>query len=382
MKKCILSLAFMSALASTTSHANIELSGYGSIVGGMTTSSDESLYGHNSEFDFKEGSLFGLQATSDLGDGLGVTVQLQAKGSDNWDPEFKWAYISYDATDELRILAGRQRAPLFMYSDYLDVSYAYAWIDPPTGLYEGVPFDTFDGIGAIYTTNFGSVDATFHGTFGRNTDDFYVDTADETVTPEFNKFIGLSTTFTYDWLTLRGGYFLTESTIPVEGIVSLSQGWEAAGFTDIATRTLVEEDMVEFVEFGFQANLDNIIVVGEYATIDIEDSPLGYEESYYLMAGYQFDNVLVHLTYGGGSLDNENYVSEVPEGVSDGLDFLKANTEELINRQISENQYITAGVRYDFHESAALKFEYTAFSDELSNDGDAGLFRVALVTVF
>ena len=382
MKKCLISIALISALTSASSHAEIQISGYGSIVGGMTTSSDENLYGFDDNFDFKEGSLFALQATSDLGDGLGVTVQLQAKGSEEWDPEFKWAYISYDATDELRILAGRQRAPLFMYSDYLDVSYAYAWIDPPTGLYEGVPFDTFDGLGAIYTTNFGEVDATFHGIYGRNTDDFYVEETEETVSPEFNQFVGLSTTLTYDWLTLRGGYFVTETTIPVQGMIALAAGWEAAGFSDIAAKTLVEEDRVEFLEFGFQANIDNFIVVGEYATIDIEDNPLGYEESYYLMAGYQFDKVLVHLTYGGGTLENDNYVAGVPEGISDGLDYLKSSTEELIERQIKENKYVTAGVRYDFHDSAALKFEYTAFSDELNNDGDAGLFRVALVTVF
>ena len=142
MKKCLTSIALISALSSTTTYADIQISGFGSIVGGMTTSSDEQLYGFDDNFDFKEGSLFALQASSDLENGLGVTVQLQAKGADDWDPEFKWAYVSYDVSDDFRVLAGRQRLPFYMYSDFLDVSYAYAWIEPPEGVYN-VLFDTF-----------------------------------------------------------------------------------------------------------------------------------------------------------------------------------------------------------------------------------------------
>jgi len=150
MKKHLISIALVSALMSASASAEIQLSGFASVVGGMTTSSDESLYGYNDNLDFKEGSLFAIQASSDLGDGLGVTVQLEAKGTDEWTPEFKWAYVSYDASDSVRLLAGRQRIPFYMYSDYLDVSYAYAWIDPPKGVYQGL-FDTFDGLGAVYT---------------------------------------------------------------------------------------------------------------------------------------------------------------------------------------------------------------------------------------
>ena len=382
MKKGLISIALISALVSASSHADIQISGYGSIVGGATTSSDENLYGYDDNFDFKEGSVFALQATSDLGDGLGVTVQLQAKGNDDWDPEFKWAYISYDATDELRFLAGRQRVPFFMYSDYLDVSYAYTWIDPPIGLYEDATFDTFDGLSAVYTTSFGNVDAVFHGVYGANSDELYIPDEDEYIAPEFTQLVGLSTTLTYDWLTLRGAYFTAELTMPITALSLLAKGWEDAGYSDIAANTLAEEDRVDFLELGFQVNVDNVIVVGEYALIDVENSPFGDEESYYIMAGYQFDQVLVHLTYGVGTGDSENYTSGVDYGISKNIDTLKGTTEALIESQISDHKYVTAGIRYDFHESAALKFEYTAYSDELSSTGDAGLFRVALVTVF
>ena len=80
-----------------------------------------------------------------LGDDWAVTTQFVARGSNAWDLEAEWAYISFDASDERRLLFGRQRAPFYMYSDFLDVSYAYHWIKPPSGVYS-LPFDVFDGI--------------------------------------------------------------------------------------------------------------------------------------------------------------------------------------------------------------------------------------------
>ncbi len=372
-------MATLSALTSSAAHADITFNGFASVVGGMTTSSKDQLYNFDDNLDFKQGSLFALQASSDLDNGLGVTLQLTAKGADDWDPEFKWAYVSYDASDEFRILAGRQRAPFYMYSDYLDVSYAYPWISPPKGVYDLI-FDTFDGLGGIYTTSFGNVDATFHGIYGRNTDD--IEAFGQQVKPDITGLTGLSSTFVYDWLTLRASYFVADVSIPLTDLQTLSAGWQQAGFNDIAQQTNIAEDDASFLEFGFQMHFDNIQIVGEYTNLDIDNSPLVEEESYYVMTGYQFDRVLLHLTYGKDDNAMPNYTSGVPYGIAPTLDFLKGTTEEIITNQISKENYLTFGVRYDFHDSAAVKFEYTDFENETDSSYDAGLFRMALVTVF
>ena len=113
-------------LLSFCAHAEVEFNGFASIVAGSTTSSIVGdLEGYTNEIDFKEGSLLALQASSDLGNGLGVTAQIIAHGADNWDPDFEWAFISYDISEDSRLLVGKQRAPFYMYSDFLEVSYAY-----------------------------------------------------------------------------------------------------------------------------------------------------------------------------------------------------------------------------------------------------------------
>ena len=389
MKKTLTSLAIAGSLLSCSALAEINLSGFASIVGGATTSSDESLYGYDDTFDFKQGSLFALQASSDLGQGLGVTVQIAAKGNEDWDPEFKWAYLSYDVSDDFRILAGRQRAPFYMYSDYLDVSYAYPWIAPPRGVYDLI-FDTFDGLGAVYTTSFGDFDATFHGILGRNTDE--LEAFGQTTTPEINGMTGLAASISNDWLTLRSAYFVAEASIPFNDLDALAAGWEeisqlvppqlAPSLIDIANNTYIEKDDATFMEIGFQMNFDQVIIVGELTNLEVENSPLAEEESYYVMAGYQFDQVLVHVTYGVDDNTSENYVQNVPDGLAPELDYLKATTQGFLANQESEEDYVTLGLRYDFHDSAAFKLEYTDFSRKNDSSADAGLVRAALVTVF
>lgn len=378
MKNKLLTTALIGLFSANVFSAEIQFSGFASVVGGMTTSSDETLYGYDDSFDFKEGSLFALQASSDLGDGLGVTLQVLSTGEDDWDTEFNWAYLSYDVSDEFRVLAGRQRAPFYMYSDYLDVSYAYPWISPPKGVYDLI-FDTFDGVGGIYTTNFDDVDVTFHGVAGRNTDN--IDAFGESVDIEVNDLVGLATTLNYEWLTLRASYFTGEVTNPLESTAPLVEGWEAAGLSDISDNVDIYEDTAQFLEFGFQVNLDNLIIVGEYTNLDVDDSPLAEEDSYYVMTGYQFDNVLIHITYGVDDNSTDKFTSEIPYN-GGPTDPLKLGTEAVLNSQDAEEDYIILGARYDFHESAALKFEYTDFSNDDDSNLDAGLFRMALVTVF
>jgi len=377
MKNLHKALILSSAIFAGNAQAEITLNGFASIVGGVTTSSDDALYGYDENIDFSQGSLFAIQASADLGDSLTATVQLLARGKNDWDPDFEWAYIAYDASDSLRILAGRQRVPFYMYSDFLDVSYAYPWITPPEGVYS-VAFDTFDGLGAIYSTSMGSFDANFHMIYGGNNSEITV--AGEDVKPDFIDSMGLVATVTREWLTLRAGYLQTEMNIPLQAIQPLVQGWQAAGFEDVANNINVVKDTGSFLEFGFQVDYDNFLVIGEYTELNLDGTTLPNQDSFYVLAGYRFDNMLVHVTYG----EDDDARGRITDGVPivEPLLPLLVPTNALTDAQKNKANYIKLGLRWDFHDSAALKFEYTSYSDDLNSNNDAGLFRTALVAVF
>jgi hypothetical protein len=379
MKQKIKVIGLISAVAVGNAQAEIAFNGFANIVAGQTTSSDQQLYGYDDKLDFKNGSLFALQATSDLGEGLGVTAQIISRGTNEWSPEFEWAYISYDATDELRFLVGRQRVPFYMYSDFLDVSYAYPWITPPEGVYS-VPFDSFDGLGAIYSTSLGEFDTTVQFIYGGNSDDL---AALGDAPADFEDLMGLSLTVNRDWLTLRAGYIQTNMNIYMGNPQDnpLYTGWNAIGFPEVANNFVIEDDTGDFIELGFQVDYEGIVVIGEYTSLTLNNTPIADADSYYVMAGYRFDSFMIHMTYGVDEDSKDSFTTGIP---SDSLPIagLIAVTDAFTENLTEESAYYTMGLRWDFHESAALKFEYTSYSDDLNSTNDAGLFRTAIVTVF
>ena len=150
LRKKAIPLACSMMLVAVPATAEINFNGFASIVGGMTTKKDESFAGYNNDFEFQPDSVVGLQATGDVAEGLSATVQILARGQDDWDPQFEWAYISYDFTDNFNVKAGRLRFPNYYYSEFIDVAYTYHWIRPPEDVY-AAELTSFDGISAMYT---------------------------------------------------------------------------------------------------------------------------------------------------------------------------------------------------------------------------------------
>lgn len=392
MKKKFKVLALLSSFVVMQAHAEITLNGFASIVGGKaigsTLESDDvnNTNGYDNDIDFNKDSFIALQASSDLGNGLSVTAQIIARGENDWDPNFEWAYVSYDATDSLRVLAGKQRIPFYMYSDFLDVSYSYPWIEPPSGVYN-VLYDTFDGLGAIYNFQTGDADHTIHGVYGSNKESqtTAVNGTVETYKPDFTNLFGASYVYSLDWFTFRTGYFESDLNIPLanEGFNNAIAGWENVGRSDIADNIRVKDDKGKFFEIGFQVDYNDYMIIAEYTDLQLEGVYFADEESYYLLVGKRVNEYLFHVTYGADKENmKENFLFgdlSIAQAVAPEL---VAGTNALVAGQVAESKYYTLGLRWDFHDSAALKFEYTDYSDDINNVADSQLFRVALVTVF
>lgn len=382
MKEKLSAILLASMICVPSFAAEIEWNGFASIVAGQTTSSDQSFDGYTNNTSFDNDSIIGLQASSGLGNGLGMTAQIIAKGEDNWDPEFSWAYLSYDFTDETRLLVGRQRAPLYMYSDFLDVSYAYPWITPPSGVYS-LPFDTFDGISAIHNMQIGQFDTTTHLSYGQHSEQ--TELYGEEVELEINNIAIISFSATRDWLTLRAAYAYSEASFygaddsSIAQINELADIWGSLGYSDIAEGLLVEGDTGSFLQLGFQIDHKDWLFVGEYTEVGLGDSFVGDDDSFYIMAAKRFDNIMLHVTYGQDSSQGQILTS----GITDpALATLVATTDAAMNSQNEDTNFATLGARWDFHDAAALKFEYTKHSDDLDGLNDADVVRMAFVTVF
>lgn len=118
-------------------------------------------------------SLVGLQFNARPTASLSGTMQVllrptNARGQ-RYVPSLDWAYVSWKANDEWTLQAGRKRIPLYYYSDYLYIGYAFPWVRPAPDVY-GWPIFAYDGVTAQYTRSLGNGDWTlnasaWHGSF-------------------------------------------------------------------------------------------------------------------------------------------------------------------------------------------------------------------------
>jgi hypothetical protein len=98
--------------------------------------------------------------------------------------------------------------------------------------------------------------------------------------------------------------------------------------------------------------------------------------------------VIVFATY-GESVTEVDSLSSPDQAAGLGLDLLIIGSKAAMSDQLIDEKYYTLGARWNFHDSAALKIEYTQLDDNQVNpyvasdiEADAKLMRLALVTVF
>ncbi len=372
-------LAFSILSSAQPALAEINLNGFATIAGGMTLSEDESLNNYDDKFSFKNDSLIGLQLDSNMGEGLSATAQITSRGSEDWNADFEWAYISYEANDNLTFLFGRQRIPYYVYSDYLDVGYAYHWITPPENVYS-VPLDSIDGIGANITNQIGNADSTLQLVYGRNQEDLGSGSS-----ADGQNQLTIAWTLNYNWLTLRLGYAHTDLALEVADFEALAVAWSIAGFPEFTPYISgAEPDNASFIDAGLTIDNGSFLFTTEYTEVDIDGVPVADKtESYYASVGYRFGNVMPHITYGAAesTIADYSFLDSVPSGVNPGLDALIAGTTAAYNAAAREETYYIVGLRWDFHSSAAFKLEYMSQDDELTDESDT-LVRFAISTVF
>ncbi len=94
-------------------------------------------------------SVIGLQLDKRFTDQLSATVQTTSRPIRGQQLELAWAYLSYDITPDLSLQVGRQRLPLFYYSNTQDVGYSYDTIGLSTAVY-GWEVSEFNGVALGY----------------------------------------------------------------------------------------------------------------------------------------------------------------------------------------------------------------------------------------
>jgi len=301
---------------------------------------------YDKDLSFAPESLFGLQFSADLFDDLSVTAQLVGRGANDFKAKFEWAYLSYELNASWTLQAGRKRLPLFYYSDFFDVGYAYVWIRPPADNYTWQIFN-YNGVNALYTGEIGDWSVSGNIYVGEEDDsenklltDFFTF---EPVNEIWKDIVGGVFHISKDWLEVRA----TTMTFINEQFVSGVQQTFANGKTEMRGSF-----------YGIAVNMDfeNVFVLTE---INRFDQGAQYTaDTWMISTGYRFDTLTPYASY-----------SQLEAEETDGESH---NTTSI-------------GIRWDFHPSAAFKVQYDDVEDKsfiFAVAGDSKSLTFAIDMVF
>ncbi|NMF48608.1 porin [Pseudoalteromonas arctica] len=376
MKKLSVAVAVCAVLASSYASAEVRINGFASIVGGKSLDSDSTLYGYDDDISFKNESKFALQLSADLHEKLTATAQIIARGEDDFDATFEWAYVTYEYSDELQFSAGKMRVPFYKYSDFLDVGYAYRWVRPPKSVY-GIPFSTYEGVSVVYSSQLGDWDSTLQGFYGAFDGD--IDVFGTELPAELNNLGGVNWSLSYDWFSARAAYIVADTSISSEdsGLIGLVSVLSDSGLTNTANDLITEEDKTSFVGVGFSIDYENFLFDAEYTQFEVEDSILPEQSQYYASVGYRIDSVIVHFTYE----DNDDKHDSSRFNTIESIPTLNSAVNGALEGLRAQSNVYTIGARYDFHPSAAFKIDFSRFEDDIT-DTETDVVAVGVDLVF
>ncbi|MBB1355302.1 porin [Pseudoalteromonas sp. SR45-5] len=376
MKKLSVAVAVCAVLASSYASAEVRIKGFASIVGGKSLDSDQTLYGYDDDISFKNESKFALQLSADLQEKLTATAQIIARGEDDFDATFEWAYVTYEYSDELQFSAGKMRVPFYKYSDFLDVGYAYRWVRPPRSVY-GIPFSTYEGLSVVYNNQLGDWDSTLQGFYGAFDGD--IDVFGDSLPAELNNLGGINWSLSYDWFSARTAYIVADTSISSNdsGLIGLVEVLNTNGLTSTANDLTTDEDETTFVGIGFSIDYDNFLFDAEYTQFEVEGSILAEQSQYYASAGYRIDDVIVHFTYE----KNDDKHDSSRFNTLESIPLLNTTVNFALESMRAESNVYTIGARYDFHPSAAFKIDFSRFDDDIT-DTETDVVAVGVDLVF
>ncbi len=363
----LLSAAIVAVLASPSAQA-IQFDGFMTAGAAQIVSIDDADKGNiyigglgdrgiSEDLSFEKDTRFGLQISSDVAENMSVVAQLLGRGENgNFNAIIEWAYIDYEIHETTSIHVGKIKQPVYLVNDYVEVGYAYPWIRPPQEVYLlNNPLNTVNGIELLLQFPVGPGTLSLQPYVGSNRDD---------IPNAQGAYFEAENIYGIDVKYSGRGYTVHASNFQCE--VKTYGGFTTDANNPFGTELNVNlngKGNCDVTAAGFNLDMANVVVYAEWTkrTTDEELSrAFGDTEAYYATIGYRFGKFLPHITFASITGEASTYGLATGNGaITDGaVPSALPVPGGSLNFPIQIQTSITAGLRYEVNDSAALKIEY------------------------
>ncbi len=397
-----LSALCLAPALSMAGEGDIQWNGYLNVVGGIlkeepydrvtqTGGTRPGRQGYTDEWSVDRNTSAALQASRRLDDQSAITAQVYSSGAeDNYAAQLKWLYYTWDASPQSRWRIGRIGRPVYYYSDFLDVGYAYHWVTPPQEVYS---LDTtMTGVDYAYNGQVGAFE--WSTEFMAGTENQYLSEINAD-TQSRNIHGGVLTLTRGGWLTLRAAWLaqafsVQQDLLDSEILVDLA-------FDDAVSRGLIDQATANALQPAFTPTMipliDEAVVIEDEDLIYREaairiDQPdwfvmleaqeirsgsylYSHSQASYLTGGRRLGDWLLHATYAIYEQDvcdlcAQDYaiaqtpIAQIPPAQLAEA-FGRSVRSALSVSQVVKEETFILGANIDTSDNSVLKFELTRY---------------------
>lgn len=366
-------LSVGSEIAMADSLSSWSLKGFGTLAATGTDTDKIGFYRDKSQTqDVTSGwgittdSRLGLQVDWQASDELHATVQWVARDhAGNFaEQNLDWAFLRWRVQTDLDIRLGRLGSDMSMLSDYRNVGYAYLWMRPPHEFYSSIPFYHFDGIDI--TKKF-AVDEGYLSVkiFSGNT----FNQLPSQLGTNNQQAITTGTSLRYEnnnWRAHLGyGYSLITTELPLQAIKDevnsplLARVWP--NLREILPALNIKGKVLHYGGVGLAYDDSIWLSQFEAAYIASNTAWAPSQAHAYFSVGRRFSTVTLYSLYGVGKTFQNDIDIPSPLVASPVLLNKQQQLNQLLNNNEVNEQSISIGTRWDFHENMALKTQWSHY---------------------
>lgn len=322
---------------------------------------------------------------------MSATVQLYSDGINDFDVEARWAYISYELSDHHRFSAGLFANPMFHQSEYEKVGYAHNFARLPKAVYLGFDFSTVEGIALDSQFDVNGLTATTKFLYGNWDGQTFFVTTNSYLDMGLSKILSANFTLSGDWWSVFAGAFTsnfdgekldagTTFVFAQPGVTAArNSGASETSITQFLNAMKSDGKDGLYMFTGFSVDYMNWLLEYEYVDYKLKDAVNPDTTAMFVSIGRRFDTITTTLHWEDYSRDQQDY--EFLEGVTHPI--LLA-TGRSLKDAYSQREFDGVGidVRWDFHPSAALKFDFFQGTDTRPTVGDYSIASIGIDLTF
>ncbi|MCV2359849.1 porin [Paucibacter sp. TC2R-5] len=285
---------------------------------------------YETSWTLKPESRAGLQGTVNFTSDFSFTGQLMARhAAEKAKLDIEWAFLSYNLSPKFTLQAGRKRLPLFYYSDFQDVSFAYNWVRVPPDVY-GWAVVNYNGANITYRDDIAGWAVKSNAYAGQeHSKDNPIGKLErpERQDISWDNMMGIDLELNRDWFTARFSYNKSKQR---------SVAWLPEGKVQTSPDPAVygESSPQTFSSAAFNIDLDNWVGRSEFSRVTRTPARGSYR-GYMIGGGYRIGNFLPMLT----------------------ISQLKAFSSGDASKHVETDSNIGVTLRYQLNDSSSLKLQ-------------------------